>query len=71
MEKKVNDAMPLCMSCWRQPSQIPSICMVAREEGITPEAFVMKYAEDIGMNTQNRFLCSDCKEKMQEFQSDR
>jgi len=59
----MNDAMPLCNNCYRQPSQMADICYAAKQESLTPEAFVFKYWNELGLSPQNRFLCADCREK--------
>lgn len=59
-----SDAMPLCSNCFRRPSQILDICYAAKQEGRTPEDFVFFYWKELNLDGKNRFLCSDCREKL-------
>lgn len=63
MESSRSNAMPLCSSCFRRPSQIVDICWAAKQDGKTPEDFVLFYWKEFSLDGKNRFLCTDCKAK--------
>jgi hypothetical protein len=57
------DAMPLCKVCLNQPCQMQDIVWAAQQDGMSPEEFTLRYANELGLDGNNRFICATCKQK--------
>lgn len=50
---------PMCIVCKEPPERIPEYVAAAREEGITPTAYVRREEGTLNPGNQH-FFCTDC-----------